>query len=176
MNIPNNKRKKDSQLKIEKAFVDLLQKKEIYEINVIDIVKIAKVNRSTFYANYIDIYDLADKIGNNMINEVNELYSSERENNYNSHDYLKLFKHIQENQLFYKTLFKLGIDERNNITLYDTYLSKKIYDDKYIDYHITFFKSGLNAIIKKWLNNNCKESPEEILEILNTEYKGKSLD
>ena len=62
MNTPNNKRRKESQERIEKVFVELIQKKEINKISVTDICKKAKVNRSTFYANYIDIYDMADKI------------------------------------------------------------------------------------------------------------------
>lgn len=41
------------------------------------------------------------------------------------------------------------------------------------EYHIEFFKTGLNAIIKKWLNNGCAESPEEIEEILKSEYKNR---
>ena len=52
-------------------------------------------------------------------------------------------------------------------------LAAKYYDNKHIDYHIEFFKAGFNAIIKKWLNNNCKESPEEIHEILMSEYGNK---
>ena len=56
-------------------------------------------------------------------------------------------------------------------TEYDTNLSKIMYDDKYVDYHIEFFMAGLNAIIKKWLNNGCLESPEEINRILLDEYK-----
>ena len=48
------------------------------------------------------------------------------------------------------------------------------YDNKFIDYHIEFFRAGLNAIIKKWLNNGCKESPEEINEIITSEYKNKN--
>lgn len=47
---------------------------------------------------------------------------------------------------------------------------------KNMDYHIEFFKAGMMAIIKKWLFNNCKESPEEMIEIINSEYKGKSLE
>ena len=46
-----------------------------------------------------------------------------------------------------------------------------MYDNKYVDYHIEFFRAGLNAIIKKWLNNGCLESPEEINRILQDEYK-----
>ena len=33
---------------------------------------------------------------------------------------------------------------------------------------------GLNAVINKWLKNNCKETPEEILEIIESEYKNKN--
>lgn len=53
MNTINNKRKKVSTEKLEKAFIELIQCKEINEINVTDLVKKAKVNRSTFYVNYV---------------------------------------------------------------------------------------------------------------------------
>ena len=49
-----------------------------------------------------------------------------------------------------------------------------MYSPDNIDYHIEFFKAGLNAIILKWLNNGCIESPEEINEIIKTEYKQKN--
>ena len=65
MNTPNNKRKRESQEKIQKVFIELIQTKEINEITVSDICKKAKLNRTTFYSNYIDIYDLADKIKKN---------------------------------------------------------------------------------------------------------------
>ena len=38
---------------------------------------------------------------------------------------------------------------------------------------IEFFKSGFNAIIKKWLSNGCKETPEEMENILKSEYLRK---
>ena len=175
MNTPNNKRKKASQGKIEKVFVNLIQTKEINEISVTDICKIAKLNRSTFYANYIDIYDLADKIADKLENEVSELYQIERETKYNSNNYLKLFKHIKDNQIFYKTYFKLKKDKTFIIKNYDTNLSKDMYDDEFIDYHIEFFKAGLNAIIRKWLEGGCKETPEEINKIIIDEYKNKNI-
>ena len=34
----------------------------------------------------------------------------------------------------------------------------------------------LNAILKKWLNNGCVESPEEIEEILKSEYMHRKQD
>ena len=174
MNTPNNKRRKETRKKISKVFISLLQTKEISEISVTDICRLAKINRSTFYVNYLDIYDLADKIGQELEQNVLSLYQEERETNYNSNNFLKLFKHIKDNQIFYKTYFKLKMDQNFIIKDYDYHLSKQIYDDKYIDYHMEFFKAGLNAIIKKWLDNGCKESPEEIEYILKSEYLNKN--
>lgn len=174
MNISNNKRRKQSQEKIEKVFIELIQKKDINKISVTDIVKLAKINRSTFYANYLDIFDLSDKIREKLEQDVFKLYEDEIINNYNSNNYLKLFKHIKENQIFYKTYFKLGYDVTFKITIYDTKLAKEHFNNKYIDYHIEFFRNGLTAIIKKWLNSGCQESPEEINEILMLEYNRKN--
>ena len=175
MNKPNNKRRKISQEKIEKAFVNLVQEKEIKEISVTEICKIAKLNRSTFYANYLDIYDLADKVLEKIEDNVFSLYEFERETKNNSNDFLKLFRHIKDNQIFYKTYFKLNRDKHFIIKEYDTNLSKIMYDDKYIDYHMEFFRAGLNAIVKKWLYSDCKESSEEINKILKDEYKNKNI-
>ena len=47
--------------------------------------------------------------------------------------------------------------------------------NEYSEYHIAFFKAGINAVIQKWLNNGCTESPEEIDNIIKSEYKKKSL-
>lgn len=177
MNTYNNKRRRNSQNKIEKVFVELLQSKDLDKINVTDIVKLAKINRSTFYTNYLDIYDLADKVKEKMYNDYLELYPEESKNHNHSYNYLPLFKDIKENQLFYKTLFKLNFDFSD---YYDNHLEKeemiKFYG-KYenMDYHITFFKAGITAIIKKWLDNGCVESPEKMIEILNDEYMGKNI-
>ena len=62
MNTKNNKRRKESQEKISRAFIELLQSREIKDITVSDIIKMTGLNRSTFYANYLDIFDLADKV------------------------------------------------------------------------------------------------------------------
>ncbi len=176
MNTPNNKRKRDSKDKIEKVFVELLQGREINDISVTDICKKTKLNRSTFYANFLDMYDLADKIREKLEIEVDNLYKEEKEKKYNSNNFLKLFENIKENQIFYRTYFKLNMDKNTKLSQYeyDHHLAKTIYDDKYIEYHIEFFMAGFNAIIKRWLFNGCKETPEEMNEIITSEYKNKS--
>lgn len=178
MNTPNNQRKLASKEKIKKTFIQLIQGKDLNKISVTNIVKNAHINRSTFYANYIDIYDLADKIKEEMYYNILDLYKEESINKKHSYDYLKLFRHINDNQIYYKTLFKLNFDfsEHFNSEIEESEAIKYYGTTKNIGYHIEFFKAGFNALLKKWLFNGCIESPEEINEILNSEYKGKSLE
>lgn len=172
MNVKNNKRRRESQEKIEKAFVELLQNHEIKDITVSDIIKMTGLNRSTFYANYTDIFDLANKVKETLEKDFGTLFAD--------YDYfnertgcLKMFKHIKENQLFYKTYFKLCYDEKHLISIYDTKRAEMEHIDKNIHYHIEFFRNGLNAIIKLWLAGGCRESPEEMAEVIKTEYRGR---
>lgn len=174
MNTPNNKRRRQSKIKISKVFIDLMQTKEIQDISVTQICKLAKVNRTTFYACYQDIYDLADNILHGLIKQVNDVYCDELTQHYNSNDWLKILRHIYDNQIFYKTCFKLGI-EKLPIERYDFHFAEKLYENKYIEYHMEFFRAGFNQIVKMWLNGGCKETPEEIEYIIKTEYKNKDI-
>ena len=70
MNTKNNKRRKESQERIEKAFIELLQTRQVKDITVSDLIKQTELNRSTFYANYLDIFDLADKTREKLEREV----------------------------------------------------------------------------------------------------------
>lgn len=172
MNIKNNKRRRESQEKIEKAFIELLQTREIKDITISELIKMAELNRSTFYANYIDIFDLADKTREKLENEFSNLFA-----NYNYFNErtgaLKMFKHIKENQIFYKTYFKLCYDDKHLISIYDAKRAEKEHVDSNLKYHIEFFRNGLNAIIKLWLADDCQESPEEMAEVLKSEYRGR---
>ena len=113
--------------RIEKVFIELLQTKALNEISVSDICKRAGLNRTTFYANYTDIYGLADAIRDKLEIAVSDLYKDEITQGFNSHDYLKLFRHIKENQIFYQTYFKLGYDNQYRIIRYDTTLARHIF-------------------------------------------------
>lgn len=173
MNTPNNKRKRESQDKIEKTFLQLIQKKNIETISVSDICKITGLNRSTFYANYIDIYDLVEKVKLRMADEfaTNQYLKNSKQDH---QGYLNMFKEIKENQIFFKTYFKLESISKSPATVFDKEMAEKYYNNKNIDYHIEFFRAGLNAVIKKWLENDCKESAEEIAEVIRSEYKNKN--
>lgn len=172
MNVKNNKRRKDSQARIEKAFIALLQSRQIKDITVSDLIKVTGLNRSTFYANYLDVFDLADKTREKLEKEFSNLFSDYDYFNERS-GALKMFRHIKDNQLFYQTYFKLCYDDKHLISIYDPKRAEQEHISMNLKYHIEFFRNGLNAIIKLWLASDCKESPEEMAEVLKIEYRGR---
>ena len=99
MNIPNNKRRKDSQEKIEKVFIQLIHRKNITDISVSTICEKAKLNRSTFYANYLDIYDLVEKVKKKMADDfaINMMIDNESWNQIiNSNNIIETSKKISQ--------------------------------------------------------------------------------
>ena len=172
MNVKNNRRRRASQEKIVRAFIELLQTREIKEITVSDIIKAAQLNRSTFYANYVDIYDLADKTREVLEAEFSSVFADYDYMNGDSGS-LRMFTHIRDNQLFYTTYFKLCYDDQHLISPYDQKRAEKEQLDKNIRYHIEFFRNGFNAVVKLWLAGGCRESPEEMAEVLKLEYRGR---
>ena len=172
MNVKNNKRRRDSQEKIERAFVELLQTREIKDITVSDLIKLTGLNRSTFYANNKDIFDLADQVRQKLEQEFGNLFADYDYFNERS-GALRMFRHIKENQLFYQTYFKLCYDDQHLISTYDAKRAEQEHVASNLKYHIEFFRNGLNAIIKLWLKDGCRESPEEMAEVLKQEYRGR---
>ena len=172
MNIKNNKRRRDSQEKLEKAFIELLQTRQLKDITVSDLIKLTGLNRSTFYANYLDIFDLADKTRAQLEQDFSNLFADYDSFNDRS-GALKMFHHIKENQLFYQTYFKLCYDDSHLISICDPKRAEMEHVAENLKYHIEFFRTGLNAIIKLWLAGGCKESPEEMAEVLKLEYRGR---
>lgn len=171
MNVKNNKRKRQSMEKIRNAFIQQLQIREVNEISVSDICKAAELNRSTFYANYMDIYDLAEKTREHLESDFSKLFPDDQ--NHETDGAVRMFRYIQENQLFYKAYFKLCRACRYELSLYEIPRAEREFGGRHIQYHIEFFRSGLNAIIRLWLDNGCLETPEEMAEILKSEYRGR---
>lgn len=172
MNVKNNKRRKESRDRIERAFIELLQTRDIDKISVSELIKMTQLNRSTFYANYVDIFDLADKTREKLEREFSNLFAD--------YDYFnersgaeKMFTHIKENQMFYKTYFKLCYDDKHLISVYDAKRAEQEKISGNMKYHIEFFRNGLNAIIKLWLAGGCQEPPAEMAQVLKQEYRGR---
>ena len=178
VNKANNARNQKSKDAIRKAYLNLvISRDDISSITVSDVCKKAGINRTTFYAHYMDMDDLVDSIYEWMMSEFLNVFNDEVESKHHSFNFLKLFRNIKENQIFYRLYFKLGFDFKEiflkngeSFDIEGSYFK----DISHIDYHIEFFSSGITAIIQKWLARGCEESPETIAQILVDEYQKKN--
>ncbi len=177
MNISNNIRFQSTEEKIEQALLRLLKKKKYDNIFVKDICIEAGINRSSFYSHYLDINDLMMKYEHKITKHISSLFSK---SDFGNEDFITFFKFVKDNRVFYSAFLKTN---PTDTFMQDAFLNpiyknlekmsfeKKLnYTKEEMNYHVAFFGAGLKALCAIWLQKDCKESPEQIAEILKKEY------
>ena len=171
----------------DEALIYLLEKKDIEYITVKEICNKAGVNRSTFYLHYESISDLLEETMN-YINKkfvscfdestrefIEKIKSSSLENlKLIERKYLNPYLNfIKEN----KKIFKASFHNPTGMNVYDKYIHLKKYvlmpilerfdvPEKEKNYLIAFYINGIIAIIKEWIDNDCKDSIDDIENII----------
>lgn len=171
----------------DEALIYLLQKKDIEYITVKEICNKAGVNRSTFYLHYENINDLVEETAN-YINEKFVNYFNENTTDFiqkiksSKLEELKLIEKkylipylsfIKEN----KKIFKASFNNPNGMKATNKYKHLKYYilnpildrfniDEKEKSYLLAFYINGIMAIIKEWINMDCKDSIDDIEKII----------
>ena len=178
MNTKNNQRYKLSSEKIETAFLTLILNHRYEDINISQVCQQAGINRSTFYCHYDDINDLTIKIEAKFAKSTATIFNfGERQ----THEAMvEMFAFIKENKSFYKAFLNIPYItpvERN--TKLD--ILKHIGENSNIDksktmgiyYRASFFGAGIKEMCRLWLENDCKETPEQMARLLLEEYKNR---
>lgn len=180
-------------IKMDKAFLDLLAEKDFEYITVKDICKRAGVNRSTFYLHYETVADLLDESVEYMSNDFLKYFSENdiRAKIKNSPldelmfikpDYIiPYLSYIKDN----KKLFQTAVLHSGTLQLDKNY--KKLFEyvfspiltrfdvpENERHYTMAFYINGIIALIMEWLKNNCRESIEDIADIIIRNIKSKS--
>lgn len=172
-------------VKMDKAFLDLLAKKDFEYITVKDICKRAGVNRSTFYLHYETVADLLDESVEYMSSDFLKYFS---ENDIGSKinnspldelifikpDYIiPYLSYIKDN----KKLFQTAVLHSGTLQLDKNY--KKLFEyvfspiltrfdvpENERHYTMAFYINGIIALIMEWLKRDCRESIEDIADII----------
>ena len=172
MNIKNNKRYKMSCEKIETAFLTLILNHKYEDISISQICEMADINRSTFYVHYDDINDLIIKIESKFANSMASIFNfGLRQNN---EAFIEMFKFIEKNRYFYKAFLNIPY-----ATLAETNIKNNVLtnlkdftniNDSELFYRASFFGAGIKEMCRIWLARDCKESPEQMANLLIKEY------
>ncbi len=174
-------------VKMDKAFLDLLMKKDFEYISVKEICQNAGVNRSTFYLHYETIGDLLEESVQYIIDKFlgyfpkgSNSIAKKLHNTSLKELYLITPEYLKPYLTFVKDHKKLFLTYINNPTTFNndknyekmfTHILEPIHERfnipksqrKYIS---VFYMEGLVAIIKEWIKNDCQDSMEDIIEIM----------
>lgn len=179
MNTEHNQRSKDSETKMEQAFFDLIKLKKDEKMTVKLVCELAQVNRSTFYAHYLDLTDLSDHIQAKNQAEVVAMVDETLEPDMANFSEVmkKLFEFVAENSDFYS----IYLAHHNGISLIDStklqqFAEQMIQSEIAKKYQMTYFIAGLGALLRLWLANGRVETPAEMAQLVDDEYRGRIID
>lgn len=165
---------------MDEALLVLLEKKDYDFITVKEVCQKAGVNRSTFYLHYEKMDDLLEETVNyvnnkfmdklSLIGEVGDptkvILTTDR--------FLKPYlSFIKENKKIYKLmhdkpyLFNLSKITRNLYKeIFDIALTNFKVKEEEKKYIFAFYTKGVIGIIKRWIDDDCKDEIDFIIDII----------
>lgn len=174
-------------VKMDKAFLELLEKKDFEFITVKEICEKAGVNRSTFYLHYETIADLLDESLGQMIDEFLSFMRRDPKDFLKklndcsleelclvTPEYLIPYLHyVREN----KRLLRTAMEKAAVLRLQDAYSAMFLHifepilerfrvpeDER--KYMVIFYMKGLMAIVEEWLKNDCADPVQKIAAVM----------
>lgn len=181
-------------VRMDKAFLELLDRKDLEFISVKEICEKAGVNRSTFYLHYENIGDLLEESIQFVIDDFVANFSYEPQNfisriNDCSIDelflitpkYLSPFlKYIQSNKKLFLTVLKNSGSFRLDKAYADMtkYVLVPIFERLQVPvenrkYIVAYHIHGIMAIVTEWIKGDCSDPEEHIIDLIVACVNGK---
>lgn len=172
--------------RIGKAFLYYVERKNIKLITVAEICRKARLNRSTFYYYYDNVYDVLNDIVSAISYPMKEFFdeynkkhhcnfkelSVEEQDEILIHEFWpENLKRIKKNKEIYKIILNYSYlfdFKKENNQIYSYFFEKTMKDMKVKEDKrgmvFWFYFSGELSLIYHWLQNECKDSIEELIE------------
>lgn len=168
------------------AFLDMLEEKELEYITVKEICSRAGVHRSTFYLHYETIGDLLSE-------SVEYIHSQFLEQFKDMGDVASRISHCPREELFlltppylkrylsfireHRLLYKAALQKPDMFAAQETYqtmfqhifnpiLERFLVPQAERTYRMMFYLSGISAVIGEWLKTDCADSDEYLIELI----------
>lgn len=174
-------------VRMDEALLSLLEKKDFAYITVKEVCAAAGVNRSTFYLHYENTADLLREATRYLLDKHISYYRLDREGGvtrptgegaqrtiYVTREYLVPYlTFIRENRRVFRTALRR----------FDVMNMKGVYEDLYAHvfgpilagyrvpeeergYVIKFYLTGVFAIVMEWLEGDCADSLDRVVDII----------
>lgn len=163
-NSSNNEAKAFTKECVFLAFINLLKEKNYEDITLTEIAEKAGVSRNAIYRNFesknLILKNYLNYISLNFINELN------KKNISSYYDYiLAVFTHLCSHSKIAKILVSANL----STLLYESFLlikgSYKV-DDSIKNYYESYRIGSLFFVYVTWLETGCRETPEELTDIM----------
>lgn len=162
---------------IFKAFVELLNEKDVNQITITDIAKKANINRKTFYNYYSDAYEVMERIENLTVEAfINNMGTVEFTNmaDFLTEIFIKFTETVNNDLQFFNLLFKTNNRSFLIVKIVEAlkkYVQKRIEESNELDMRrfevvSNFYLSGVLSVYMNWFMNNYDQSIEEISALL----------
>ena len=171
---------------MDEALILLLEKKEYSFITIKEICEKAGVNRSTFYLHYETMNDLLSEtieyVGkkihkkfNNKVLDKQTIKNSKLEDLFlvTPEYLLPYLEFLRANKAIYKIAYSQPNVFKEQYVL--NHLHKNIFEpilNRFLvpkneqKYMMSFYLSGIGALMIEWIKNDCKEDMQTIISIL----------
>jgi len=174
-------------VRMDEAFLTLLERKDFAYITVKELCETAGVNRSTFYLHYETMADLLKESVSHMneqflayMKKDSEAFMAKLENCPLDELYLITPEYLNPYLGYiekHKRLFRTAMEKAVVLRMDKSYngLFRHVFTpilDRYgvpqkdRSYLIAFYLHGLMAIISEWLKNNCADSVSYIIDMI----------
>ncbi len=174
-------------VRMDEAFLTLLERKDFAYITVKELCETAGVNRSTFYLHYETMADLLTESVSHMneqflayMKKDSEAFMAKLENCPLDELYLITPEYLNPYLGYiekHKRLFRTAMEKAVVLRMDKSYngLFRHVFTpilDRYgvpqkdRSYLIAFYLHGLMAIISEWLKNNCADSVSYIIDMI----------
>ncbi|WP_294552287.1 TetR/AcrR family transcriptional regulator [uncultured Pseudoflavonifractor sp.] len=174
-------------LRMDEALIALLEKKDLEYITVKEICRQAGVNRSTFYLHYETIGDLVNETLEMITQRFRSYFPQQEENilrGIDSRDreelvlvtrkyLLPYLRFIRDNKKIYRAAFRNPVSmqslpryEKLKQYILSPILERFEIPAAYRPYYIAYYIEGIVAIVKEWLQQDCRDDVEMVSDII----------
>jgi AcrR family transcriptional regulator len=172
---------------MDEALLSLLEKKDFEYITVKEICEVAGVNRSTFYLHYENTADLLKETTRYILDKHFAYYNVQSKNIIGSlgdsdpkelifitREYLiPYLTFIKENRRIFKLAIKhfhaMNMDQVYNQMfeyIFEPILARFHVSPDKRPYVIKFYLTGVFSVVMEWLNNDCTEDINLVMEVI----------
>ncbi len=174
-------------IKMDEALLSLLEKKDFEYITVKEICEVAGVNRSTFYLHYENTADLLKETTRYILDKHFAYYnvqskdiigslgdSDPKELIFITREYLMPYlTFIKENRRIFKLAIKhfhaMNMDQVYNQMfeyIFEPILARFHVSPDKRPYVIKFYLTGVFSVVMEWLNNDCSDEANLVIEVI----------